>query len=133
MLCRQVNGMSRTSHLKKRSNVKTKCACKSQTHSNIMHQHHNSQFRKQYYHTQLYKLIQCLTQALDQLPTLSVLEQLDKESAPEELTKAINSLASEKASGEDGIPPEVSKYGKASLLPHHHQLPVCCWKEGQVP
>ena len=66
-------------------------------------------------------------------PVLSVMEELDVEPTMDELEKAIDALSTGKAPGNDAIPPEVIKGGKASLLPHLHQLIYLCWREGQVP
>ncbi|GFN96334.1 hypothetical protein PoB_002284000 [Plakobranchus ocellatus] len=49
----------------------------------------------------------------------------------EELSKAIDSLASGKAPGNHGIAPEVIKAVKQSgLLEHLHELLLQCWEEG---
>ena len=52
----------------------------------------------------------------------------------EELNKAIESLSTDKAPGNDGIPPEIIKAGKDSTLIHRlHELLIDCWEEGTVP
>ena len=51
----------------------------------------------------------------------------------EELSKAIDALASGKAPGEDGIPPEIIKCGKSALLQPLHELLCLCWREWKVP
>ena len=45
----------------------------------------------------------------------------------------IDALASGKAPGEDGIPPEVIECGKPALLEPLHELLFLCWREGKVP
>ena len=53
---------------------------------------------------------------------LSVMEQLVIDPTTEELSKVIDCLASGKAPGSDGIPPELIKSGKLVLLMHLHEL-----------
>ena len=72
-------------------------------------------------------------EALDSIEDLPVLEELDSEPTLEELSKAINALASGKAPGEDGIPPEVIKCGKPALLEPLHELVCLYWREGKMP
>ena len=70
------------------------------------------------------------TESTDQLP---VLEELDNPQSVKELSKAIDSLASGKTPGNDGIPPEVIKTGKKTALLHHlPQLLIQCWEVGTV-
>ena len=71
--------------------------------------------------------------ALDAISQLPVLEELDEEPTVEELGKAIDALATGKAPGEDGIPPEVIKAGKEALIEDLHELLCLCWREGSVP
>jgi hypothetical protein len=54
--------------------------------------------------------------ALNAIPDLTVMEELDNPPSLEELRKAIDCLACGKAPGSDGIPPEVLKNGKPALL-----------------
>ena len=68
--------------------------------------------------------------AIDQLP---VMEELDEEPTVEELSKAMDALATGKAPGEDGIPAEVIKSGKDALIGDLHELLCLCWREGAVP
>ncbi|XP_068756780.1 uncharacterized protein [Montipora capricornis] len=67
--------------------------------------------------------------ALDAIEDLPVLEELDAETTMEELSKTIDALASGKAPGEDGIPPEIIKCGKSALLQPLHELLCLCWSE----
>ena len=71
--------------------------------------------------------------ALDAISQLPILEELDDEPTVEELGKAIDALATRKAPGEDGIPPEVIKAGKEALIEDLHELLCLCWREGSVP
>ena len=71
--------------------------------------------------------------ALEALPSLTVMEELDIPPTEEELRKAIDGLTCGKAPGKDGIPPEVLKSGKLALLRHLHELLCLCWEKGHVP
>ena len=71
--------------------------------------------------------------ALDALPGLPVMEELDHLPTEEELSKAIDSLACGKAPGKDGIPPELLKQGKFTLLQLLHKLLCLCWEHGHIP
>jgi len=74
------------------------------------------------------------TAAVENTNALPVMEELDAPPSVDELRKAIDSLASGKAPGNDGIPPEVVKAGKNTALLHHlHELLLQCWEEGTVP
>ena len=55
--------------------------------------------------------------------------KLDTEPTEDYLSKAIDSLTSDKAPGKDGIPSRVSKHGKPALLHHLHVLLILCWKD----
>uniref|UniRef100_H2ZZE9 Reverse transcriptase domain-containing protein n=1 Tax=Latimeria chalumnae TaxID=7897 RepID=H2ZZE9_LATCH len=82
------------------------------------------------HYSELYSQERNITsESLDQI----VMPELDVEPTVEELSKAIDSLSSGKAPGKDGIPAEILKCGKESLLPYLHQLLLKCWKEGKVP
>ena len=61
------------------------------------------------------------------------MEELDTEPTLEELSKAIDSLASGKAPGSDGIPPDLLKHCETTLLHSLHVLLCQCWQEGAVP
>ncbi|KAI8519266.1 hypothetical protein Bbelb_025230 [Branchiostoma belcheri] len=71
--------------------------------------------------------------ALDSIDDLPVIAELDAEPTMEESSKAIDSMPSWKAPGEDNIPAEVIKCGKPVLLKPLHDLLCLCWKEGKVP
>ncbi|XP_076059478.1 uncharacterized protein LOC143036108 [Oratosquilla oratoria] len=71
--------------------------------------------------------------ALDAIEPLPIMEELDAEPTIAELYKAIDSLASGKAPGNDGIPPDLIKCCKNTLLQPLHDVLCQCWKEGAVP
>ena len=72
--------------------------------------------------------------AIENTPSLPVMEELDTPPTIEELSKAIDSLANNKAPGKDSIPAEIIKAGKQScLLSHLHELLLQCWEERNVP
>ena len=72
--------------------------------------------------------------AIENTPSLPVMEELDTPPTVQELSKGIDSLANNKAPGKDGIPAEIIKAGKQScLLSHLHELLLQCWEEGNVP
>ena len=61
------------------------------------------------------------------------MEDLDAEPTLEELSKAIDSLACGKGPGTDGIPPDLIKHCKSTLLQPLHDTLCLCWQEGGVP
>ena len=70
---------------------------------------------------------------LDTVECLPTMEELDTEPTLEELSKAIDSLASGMAPGSDGIPPDLLKHCRTTLLHSLHVLLCQCWQEGAVP
>ena len=71
--------------------------------------------------------------ALDAIECLPTMDELDSEPLVEELSKAIGSLASGKAPGNDGIPPDLIKHCKTTLLLPLHEVLCQFWQEGSVP
>ena len=71
--------------------------------------------------------------ALNSIPSLPVMEELDTPPTEEELRKAIDSLARGKAPGGDGIPAQMLQCAKSTLLHHLYELLRQCWEEGYVP
>ncbi|XP_047478074.1 uncharacterized protein LOC125031403 [Penaeus chinensis] len=59
--------------------------------------------------------------------------ELDSEPTLEEHDKTLDSLAPGKAPGKDGIPPEILKCCKETLLSELHEIICLCWREGEVP
>ena len=83
---------------------------------------------------EIYRTENKVTEAtLNDIPQLTVLEELDAEPTLNELEKAISCLTSRKASGSDGIPPEIIKCGKPVLFKHLLKLLKLCWSEKAVP
>ncbi len=71
--------------------------------------------------------------ALNATPNLPVMEELDILPTEDELGKAVERLSSGKAPGGDGIPSDILKSCKTSLLKHLHKLLCLCWVEGYIP
>lgn len=71
--------------------------------------------------------------ALNAIESLPVLEILDEEPTLGELSEALDSLATGKAPGKDGIPAEVLKCCKESLITGLHEILCLCWRDGEVP
>ena len=72
-------------------------------------------------------------EALNAIECLPVLEELDVDPTVDELSKALDSLAPGKAPGKDGIPAEVLKCCKETIIRELHEILCLCWKEGEVP
>lgn len=73
------------------------------------------------------------TSALDVIDPLPIMVELDTEPTLAELSKAINSLACGKAPGIDGIPPDLIRHCKTTLLQPLFNILCQCWSEGGVP
>ncbi|XP_050710731.1 uncharacterized protein LOC126995286 [Eriocheir sinensis] len=73
------------------------------------------------------------TSALHAIEPLPIMEELDAEPTLEELSKDIDSLACGKAPGNDGIPQNLIKRCKSTLLQPLHDTICQCWREGGVP
>ena len=71
--------------------------------------------------------------ALNVIECLPTMDELDLVPSVEELSKAIDSLASGKATGNAGIPPELIKHCNTTLLLPLHEVLCQCWQEGAVP
>ena len=71
--------------------------------------------------------------ALNAIPQLTVMKELDAEPTLDELAKAINCLINGKAPGSDGIPPESLKGGKPVIFEHLHKLLKLSWSEKAFP
>ena len=71
--------------------------------------------------------------ALNATECLPELEELDRERTIDELSEALDSLASGKAPGKDGIPAEVLKCCKETHITELHEILCLFWSEGEVP
>ena len=71
--------------------------------------------------------------ALDVSDCLPTMGELDSEPLVEELSKAIDSLASGKAPDTNVIPPDLIKHCKTTLLLPLHEVICPCWQEEAVP
>ena len=71
--------------------------------------------------------------ALDAVECLPTMGELDTEQTLDELSRAIDSLASGKAPGSDGIPTDLIQHYKTTLLHSLHVLLCQCWQEGAAP
>ena len=71
--------------------------------------------------------------ALNAIECRPELEELDREPTIDELSEALDSLASGKAPGKDGIPAEVLRCCKETLITELHEILCLCWSEGEVP
>ena len=71
--------------------------------------------------------------AIAEVTQRPVLKELDKLPTVDETIKAIKQLFSGKAPGEDGIPPEVYKYGADKPAAELTRLFKELWAEGEVP
>lgn len=70
---------------------------------------------------------------LDAIYDLPVMQKYDTSPATAEFSKVIDSLASGKAPGSDGSPPEILKSRKFELRKSLLELLCLCWGKGCVP
>ena len=68
--------------------------------------------------------------ALGAIKCMPIMEELNVEPTMDQLSKAIDSLASGKATGSDSIPPDLIKHCKTTLLHPLHEVLCQCWREG---
>jgi len=67
------------------------------------------------------------------VPELPVLEELDAALSLEEVNRAVHVLKNNKASGADGLPPELFKAGGDTLAKALLHVLLSCWDAGQIP
>ena len=70
--------------------------------------------------------------AISEVPQRSVIKELDMSPTLDEKITAIKQMSSAKAPGEDGIPPEVCKYGGDELAAELTRLFKELWAEGEI-
>ena len=86
------------------------------------------------HYLELYSTENTITQeALNNIPQLSVMNNLDELPSIEEFEEAYDHLAKGKSPGKDNIPPEVIIEGKPVLLQPLYELLCLCWEEKEVP
>ena len=86
------------------------------------------------HYLELYSTQNSITEeALNNIPQLSVLHDLDVKPSIEEFEEAYDHLAKGKAPGKDLIPPDVIIEGKPVLLQPLFDLLCLCWEEKEVP
>ena len=86
------------------------------------------------HYTELYARENVVTEdALNAIECLPELEELDREPAIDKLSEALDFLAFGKAPWKDGIPAEVLKCCKETLITELHEILCLCWSEGEVP
>ena len=61
-----------------------------------------------------------------------MMDELDSEPTLEDINQALDQLSSGKATGNDGIPVEVIKCAKGTLLKELHEILCQCWREDEV-
>ena len=66
------------------------------------------------------------------MESLSTMDELDSEPTLEEIKQSLDQFSFGKAPGNDGIPVEVIKCTKGTLLKELHEILCQCWREGEV-
>ena len=86
------------------------------------------------HYSELYSRMNVVSEeALMAMESLSTMNELDSAATLEEINQALYQLSSGKAPGNDGIPVEVIKCAKGTLLMELHEILCQCWREGEVP
>ena len=71
--------------------------------------------------------------AIEEIPQMPVMSELDSDPTISDLKKAIDALNCGKAPGQDSIPPDLIKACRDTLTQPLMNLLLQCWREGQVP
>ena len=86
------------------------------------------------HYSELYSRVNVVSgEALMAKESLSITDGLDSEPTLEDINQALDQLSSGKAPANDGIPVEVIKCAKGTLLKELHEILCQCWREGEVP
>ena len=86
------------------------------------------------HYSELYSRVNVVSvEALIAMESLSIMDELDSEPTLEDINQALDQLYSSKAPGNDGIPVEVIKCAKGTLLKKLHEIFCQCGREGEVP
>ena len=72
-------------------------------------------------------------EALMAIESVSTMDELDSKPTLEEFNQALDQIFSGKAPANDGIPVEVIKCAKGTLLKELHEILCQCQREGEVP
>ena len=82
------------------------------------------------HYSELYTRVNVVSEeALMAMESVSIMDELNSEPTLED----INQLSSGQAPGNDGIPVEVIKCAKGTLLKELHEILCQCWREGEDP
>ena len=75
------------------------------------------------HYSELYSKVNVVSkEALMAMESLSTMDELDSEPTLEEINQALDQLSFSKAPGKDGIPAEVIKCAKGTLLKELHEI-----------
>ena len=86
------------------------------------------------HYSELYSRVNVVSEeALTAMENLSIMDEFDSKPTMEEINQALDQLFSEKVPGNDGIPVEVIKCAKGTLLKELHEILFQCWRKGEVP
>ena len=85
------------------------------------------------HYSELYSRMNIVSEeALMTMESLSTMDELDSELTLEEINQTLDQLSSGKAPRNDGIPVEVIKCAKGTLLKELHEILCQGWREGEV-
>ena len=86
------------------------------------------------HYSELYSRVNVVSEeARIAMESFSTMDELDSEPTLEEIKQALDQLSFGKAPGNDGIPVDVIKCAKETLLKELHEILCHWWKESDVP